>query len=199
MKTIIARKPYGKPVTGEVRDDAIARGRVRSFAGPHATALRYLKSRRAIELDFADRTAITLPIEKYGELASLSEEALSQLELGFGGSVLCLDERDLHISIAGLVAASQPLKEVAAAVTAVRVGDRISGRIGKGVVIYRKPGLFFNQINPEEKLEIQYWVQTLGVSEEQLTRAIKDSKERQEAKQKASGIKVVAKKRFRPA
>ena len=120
MKTIIARKTYGKPVTEEVRDEAIARGRQRSIAEPHVTALRYLQSRRAIELDFVDGTAITLPIEKYDELAALSEDALSRLGLGFGGSVLCLDERDLHISIAGLVAASQPLKEVAAAVTAVR-------------------------------------------------------------------------------
>lgn len=103
MKTIIARKPYGKPVTEEVRAEAIERGRARSFTAPHATALRYLQSCHAIELDFADRTAITLPIEKYEELASLSEDALSRLELGFGGSVICLNERDLHISIAGLL------------------------------------------------------------------------------------------------
>lgn len=110
MKTITARKINGKPVTGAVRDEAIAKGRARTFSSPHATALRYLKSRRAIQLDFSDGTAITLPIDKYGELAALTQDALSRLELGFGGSALCLNERDLHISIAGLVAESQPLR-----------------------------------------------------------------------------------------
>jgi len=111
MKTISARTISGKPVTEEVRDEAVAKGRARTLTSVHAIALRYLKSLRAIELDFADRTSITLPIEKYEELASLSHDALSRLELGLGGSALCLGERNLHISIAGLVAASQSLMQ----------------------------------------------------------------------------------------
>ena len=45
---------------------------------------------------------------------------------GFGGSALCLDARDLHISIAGLVSASQPLMEMAATLIAARNGSKTS-------------------------------------------------------------------------
>jgi len=43
--------------------------------------------------------------------------------MGFGGSALCLEERDLHVSIAGLVSASQPLMEMAATVISARYGN----------------------------------------------------------------------------
>jgi hypothetical protein len=48
------------------------------------------------------------------------------MEVGLAGSALCLDERDLHISIAGLVFASMPLMEMAATVIASRNGQRSS-------------------------------------------------------------------------
>jgi hypothetical protein len=45
-----------------------------------------------------------------------------RLELGFGGSALCLDSHDLHVSIASLVSASEPLMELASTVIATRNG-----------------------------------------------------------------------------
>jgi hypothetical protein len=49
---------------------------------------------------------------------------LEGLAIGHGGTALCLDARDLHVSIAGLVSASQPLMDLAARVIAVRNGSR---------------------------------------------------------------------------
>ena len=42
------------------------------------------------------------------------------------GSALCLDAHDLHVSIAGLVAASAPLMEMATALVVSRNGSRSS-------------------------------------------------------------------------
>ena len=199
MKTLLARKTYGKPVTEEVREEAIVRGKQRSIAEPHATALRYLKRRSAIELDFADGTAITLPIEKYDELAPLSEDDRERLALGFGGSVLCLEERDLHVSIAGLVAASKSLKEVAAAVAGVRAVVSFTEPIKKGGLGNRKVDWIFNQINSAGSAEIEYLTNALGVSEEKLTKALQGFNEIRKTKQKDADTGVAKKKGFRPA
>lgn len=125
MKTIPVRNRPGQPVTDEIREAGIARGSERSMREPHAIAVRYLSDRRAIELDFADNTAITLPVSKYPELSALSDTDLSRLELGFGGSALCIDDRDLHIAIAGLVAASRPLTELAASVAYAKLPTNV--------------------------------------------------------------------------
>ena len=51
---------------------------------------------------------------------------MQALTLGFGGSALCLKARDLHVSIAGLISASQPLMDMAASLVAVRNGRKSS-------------------------------------------------------------------------
>jgi hypothetical protein len=77
-------------------------------------------------IGFADQSAVALPVRNYPELAELSPVELDRLTIGFGGSLLCLDERDLHVSIAGLVQASQPPMELTATVIAARNGSRSS-------------------------------------------------------------------------
>jgi hypothetical protein len=67
-----------------------------------------------------------LPVKNHPELARLTPAELKRLELGFGGSALCLQTRDLHISIAGLISASMPLMEMAATMIASRNGSRSS-------------------------------------------------------------------------
>jgi hypothetical protein len=115
MKTIIAKKRPGSAVTEEVRNEAIARGSEPARCQPHAITVRYLAERRAIQLDFEDSTAIILPVKDYAELVDLPLDELNGLSLGFGGSALCLPQRDLYVSIAGMVAASGPLLELATA------------------------------------------------------------------------------------
>ena len=114
------------PVTETVLAKAIERGRKRKDAGVHATALRYLAEHNALMVSVADASAVDLPVLNYPELSALSASQLKRVVLGMGGSALCLDEEDLHVSIAGLVAASAPLRSMAVTVAASRNGGRTS-------------------------------------------------------------------------
>ena len=107
-------------------EQAIERGRKRRGQGLHATAVQYLPTLGSLLIGFKDYSAVALPVKNYPELAQLSRADLDRLALGFGGSALCLDERNLHVSIAGLVSASKPLMEMAATVIAARNGSRSS-------------------------------------------------------------------------
>jgi hypothetical protein len=71
-------------------------------------AVQYLPAFKSLLISFADQSAVVLPVKNYPDLAELNTTELERLAVGFGGSALCLDERDLHVSIAGLVSASQP-------------------------------------------------------------------------------------------
>ncbi|MBL8404706.1 MAG: DUF2442 domain-containing protein [Dechloromonas sp.] len=126
MKTIKAKVRFDEPVTEEVLTQAIERGRLRRSAGLHATGVHYLQAHRSLMVSFADDSAVVLPVSNYPELATLKLAELKHLSVGFGGSALCLAERDLHVSIAGLVSASQPLMEMAVSMVAVQNGGRRS-------------------------------------------------------------------------
>ena len=117
---------FDEPVTPEALAQALARGRQRAGEGVHAAAVRYAPELASLLFSFADRTAIALPVGNYPELAALSEAELQALRLGFGGSALCLEARDLHVSIAGLVSASEPLMDMAASLVAARNGRKTS-------------------------------------------------------------------------
>ena len=123
MKT---QSRFDEPVTQEVLTAALARGRQRASEGIHAAAVQYAPELASLLLSFADRTAVALPVGNYPELAALSEAELRALRLGFGGSALYLDARDLHVSLAGLVSASEPLMEMAASLVAARNGRKTS-------------------------------------------------------------------------
>lgn len=125
MKAVQAKERFDEPVTEAVLAQAIARGRKR-HQGLHATAVQYLSTRKSLLIGFADQSAVTLPVKNYPELAELSTAELNHLVVGFGGSARCLEARDLHVSIAGLVSASQSLMEMAATVIAARNGSRSS-------------------------------------------------------------------------
>lgn len=124
--TIKAKKRDNPPVTDEVLDQAMTLGRQRRGADVQAIQARYLPALEAIAVVFADRTAILLPIDNYPEFTTLSTAELGRLEIGYAGSALCLEERDLHVSIAGLVAASPSLMKLATTVAAARNGSRSS-------------------------------------------------------------------------
>ncbi len=126
MKTVKARELFDEPVTEDGLAEAIKRGGKRQASGLNATAVHYMVDQQALMVGFADHSAIALPVANYPELAALCREELERLELGFGGSALCLEGRDLHISIAGLVSASRSLMELAATVIAARNGSRRS-------------------------------------------------------------------------
>jgi hypothetical protein len=126
MTRIKSQRRKEVPVTEQVLSQAIERGRKRKDAGVRATALRYLAEPKALMVLFADASAVALPVRNYPELKALSAAQLKRMVLGMGGSALCLDEEDLHVSIAGLVAASAPLRRMAVTVAAARLGSRTS-------------------------------------------------------------------------
>lgn len=126
MKMLAARKFADEPVTEARMRQAVARGHDRKHRGVHATAVRYLPSLKSLLVSFVDRTALALPVGNYPELAQLKVAELKRMEVGLAGSALCLNERDLHISIAGLVSSSAPLMEMAASLVAARNGQRSS-------------------------------------------------------------------------
>jgi len=121
-----SRDRVDEPVTTDALTRAIEPGHRRGHPSLHATAVRYLPDCKALLVGFADDSAIALPVANYPEFAVLSKTELQHVEIGFGGSALCLHARDLHVSIAGLVAASPALMEVAATVVAARNGARSS-------------------------------------------------------------------------
>jgi hypothetical protein len=126
MKTVKARELFDEPVTAAVLEQAIKRGQKREDQRLYATAVRYWPEVNSLVISFADQSAIVLPIKNYPELDELNMDELVHLSIGFGGSALCSDKRDLHVSIAGLVAASQPLMAMASTVIASRNGSRTS-------------------------------------------------------------------------
>jgi hypothetical protein len=126
MKTVKAKERFDEPVTAAVLEQAIARGRKRNDQGLRATAVQYLPTRKSLLIGFADQSAVTLPVKNYPELSKLSTAELDHLAVGYSGSALCLEERDLHVSIAGLVSASESLMEMAATLIAARNGSRRS-------------------------------------------------------------------------
>jgi hypothetical protein len=126
MKTIMAKDRFDEPVTQAVLAQGISRGRQRRSSNVHATGVRYVPTLHSLLVSFADQSAVALPVKNYPELAALSVKQLKLMAVGFGGSALCLVERDLHVSIAGLVSASPPLMQMAVTMVAARNGSRSS-------------------------------------------------------------------------
>jgi hypothetical protein len=126
MKTIKAQERFNEPVTEASLEQAIKRGRTRHEPHLYATAVSYLPTHEALLVSFADQSALLLPVHNYPELSELNKAELAHLELGFGGSALCLEEKDLHVSITGLISASDPLMAMASMVVAARNGSRRS-------------------------------------------------------------------------
>jgi hypothetical protein len=124
MNKIKAASRSNQPVTGEVLARAIEHGKGRKNSGVHATSVSYASKLQALLVGFADQSAVVLPVKNYPELSALSSAELKALEIGFGGAALFLERRDLHISIAGLVAGSKSLMAMTNTVVAAHHGRR---------------------------------------------------------------------------
>ncbi len=94
MKAVKAQERFDEPVTATVLEQAIVRGRERRGRELHATAVQYLPAFESLLIGFADQSAVVLPVKNYPELAELNTTELEHLAVGFGGSALCLDERN---------------------------------------------------------------------------------------------------------
>jgi hypothetical protein len=62
----------------------------------------------------------------FPEFSNLKLSQLEKLQLGFSGSAITLDEKDLHVSIAGLIKASEQMRNLVRAVSASVLGSTTS-------------------------------------------------------------------------
>ncbi|MNG14960.1 hypothetical protein D3C84_987550 [compost metagenome] len=67
-----------------------------------------------------------LPAKNYPEFDGFDDRDFAQLKVGFSGTALCHEGRDLQVSIAGLISASKPLMDMASSVIASRNGRQSS-------------------------------------------------------------------------
>jgi hypothetical protein len=111
------------PVTEDSMRRAVA---TRQSRTPQAVSVQFLPSRQSLLIAFADQSAIALPIAKFPELEALDPAELDRLAIGFGGQALCLEEKDMHMSIQGMLSASDALMGLAASMVAASNGRRIS-------------------------------------------------------------------------
>ena len=124
MKTIEASMMADRPVTEDVLDEAIRRGQVRHKSGLQATAVSFVEP--CLAVSFIDGSGVLLPVQHYPEFDDFDVEDFADLKVGFSGTALCHEGKDLHVSIAGMISASKPLMDMAASVIASRNGRQSS-------------------------------------------------------------------------
>ncbi|VVN99156.1 DUF2442 domain-containing protein [Pseudomonas fluorescens] len=124
MKTIEASMMADRPVTEDVLDEAIRRGQVRHKSGLQATAVSFVEP--CLAVSFIDGSGVLLPVQHYPEFNDFEVEDFAGLKVGFSGTALCHEGKDLQVSIAGMISASKPLMDMAASVIASRNGRQSS-------------------------------------------------------------------------
>jgi hypothetical protein len=124
MKTIKAKKQVDRPVTETLLDEAIERGQIRRKSAVQATTVTLLDSCLAVR--FEDGSGVLLPVKDYPEFEGFEAEDFAGLKVGFAGTALCHDVRDLQVSIVGMISASESLMKMAASVISSRNGRQSS-------------------------------------------------------------------------
>ncbi|CAI8982468.1 DUF2442 domain-containing protein [Pseudomonas sp. IT-P294] len=124
MKTIQAGMLADRPVTETVLDEAIQRGQVRQKNGLHAISVKFVEP--CLAVSFMDGSGVLLPVQHYPEFDDFDIKDFANLEVGFSGTALCHEGKDLHVSISGMISASKPLMDMAASVVASRNGRQSS-------------------------------------------------------------------------
>jgi hypothetical protein len=119
-----------------VFEEAVARGKRLYGSIPRATSVRFDGRNRELEIAFEDQEPVRLSISRLKDLASLSDDQLSRLAVGFAGMGLYLDEADLHVSIQGLIAANKAHEEHVVVIKAVRTELSSTLRMGQYREIY---------------------------------------------------------------
>lgn len=124
MKTIKAKVQADTPITESAVDAAIERGKLHRNNGLHATAVTFLAP--CLAISFEDGSGVLLPVANYPEFDDFDAEDFAGLTIGFAGTALCHEGKDLDVSLAGMISASQSLMAMAASVIASRNGRQSS-------------------------------------------------------------------------
>jgi len=87
---------------------ALAAGRVEAETEIRAQAVRYVADRDAIEIVTTRHAGFLIPRGWIGALQDVPIEELAKLEVWSDGSAIELEDRDIHISVDGLMTAILP-------------------------------------------------------------------------------------------
>lgn len=124
MKIVKAKTVPNVPLTEADIEKAIARGRKTRHLYARASTVRYEDS--CISIGFGDGSRVVLPVAGLPEFEGFSLKDFQQLEVDFGGTAVCCEARDLHVSVTGLIATSKPLMDLATSLVASRNGRKSS-------------------------------------------------------------------------
>jgi hypothetical protein len=108
---------------------ALAAGRTESETEIRAQAVRYVSERDAVEIVTNRNAGFLIPRQWIGALQDVPTEELSKLEVWPDGSAIELEDRDVHISVHGLLTAILPAmlpSRTVAAIFASRGGQATS-------------------------------------------------------------------------
>jgi hypothetical protein len=87
---------------------ALIAGQAEAAGEVRAQAVRYVPDRDAIEIVTTRNAGFLIPCEWIGVLQDVSREDLAKLEIWPDGSAIELEDRDIHISVHGLMTAILP-------------------------------------------------------------------------------------------
>ncbi|MBC3777951.1 DUF2442 domain-containing protein [Pseudomonas sp. SWRI99] len=124
MKVIKARPSEHRPLTEEMLDAAIKLGEARQASSLQAVSVTSEGS--SLVVCFEDGSGVLLPVKLYPEFDGFDAADYASLTIGFSGTALCHEGKDLDISIAGMISASPSLMRMAASVVASRNGRQSS-------------------------------------------------------------------------
>ncbi|AWY41309.1 DUF2442 domain-containing protein [Pseudomonas putida] len=124
MRTIKAKAQADTPITESGVDEAIKRGQLRRNNSLQATAVNFIDP--CLAVTFEDGSGVLLPVANYPEFDDFEAEDFAGLTIGFGGTALCHEGKDVDVSLAGMISASQSLMAMAASVIASRNGRQSS-------------------------------------------------------------------------
>ncbi|MFJ2711878.1 DUF2442 domain-containing protein [Pseudomonas sp. NPDC087346] len=123
--TVIKAKPYvHRPLTEEMLEASIKRGEARQASSLQAVSVTFEKA--SLVIRFEDGSGVLLPVDRYPEFDGFDTDDYENLKVGFAGTALCHEGKDLDVSIAGLISASPSLMTMAASVVASRNGRQSS-------------------------------------------------------------------------
>ncbi|MFJ4248810.1 DUF2442 domain-containing protein [Pseudomonas sp. NPDC089741] len=124
MKIIKAKPPARNSLTEEMIDAAIKRGEERRSSSLQAVSVTFEDP--SLIIHFEDGSGVLLPADRYPEFRGFNADDYKHLTVGFAGTVLCHEGKDLDVSIAGMISASPSLMLMAASVVASRNGRQSS-------------------------------------------------------------------------
>lgn len=85
---------------------ALAAGQAEAETEIRAQAVRYLPDRDAIEIMTTRNAGLLIPCQWIAALQDVPKEDLPRLEVWPDGSAIALEDRDIHISVHGLLTAT---------------------------------------------------------------------------------------------